>query len=88
MMIKHIWELAFADYRYFYLSENCSYHLIKILDVASPKLSLGLVQKWDGGVVPQNWLTSVRVSSQNHQPLELIVKKLVEMSQTPVEVHR
>lgn len=39
-------------------------------------------QTWDGGTVPQSWLTAIRQSSINNQPLELIVRKLVEMSQT------
>lgn len=40
LLIKHIWELGFADFDYFYFTENCSYYMINLLDVAAPRLSL------------------------------------------------
>jgi hypothetical protein len=40
MLVKHLWELGFAGFRYFYLSENCSYQLMNLLDVAAPRLNL------------------------------------------------
>jgi hypothetical protein len=36
---------------------------------------------WDGGVVPYEWLEAIRSSSRKNQPLEAIVRKLVELSQ-------
>ncbi|PIS10364.1 MAG: hypothetical protein COT73_09755 [Bdellovibrio sp. CG10_big_fil_rev_8_21_14_0_10_47_8] len=39
-------------------------------------------QKWDGkSAFPGQWLDSVRMASRNNQPLEMIVSKLIEMSQ-------
>jgi hypothetical protein len=42
---------------------------------------LGDNTTWDGGIVPASWLESVRQSSRLNQPMDLIVKKLVELSQ-------
>jgi hypothetical protein len=39
-MVDHIWELGRTDFDYFYLKENCSYHLLSILEVARPTLNL------------------------------------------------
>jgi hypothetical protein len=38
--VAHIWELGSTYFDYFYLSENCSYHVLGILEVASPRISL------------------------------------------------
>lgn len=40
MLVKHLWELGFAEFRYFYLSENCSYQLMNLLDIAALRLDL------------------------------------------------
>ena len=40
MVVAHLWELGHTFFRYFYLSENCSYHILGILEVADPKLDL------------------------------------------------
>lgn len=55
------------------------------IDPAYKPLSLGDMQlgqsvQWSGGVVPANWLDSVRLSSRVNQPLELIVRGLIELS--------
>jgi hypothetical protein len=40
MVVAHLWELGSTFFRYFYLSENCSYHILGALEVADPKLEL------------------------------------------------
>jgi hypothetical protein len=40
MVIAHLWELGSNYFDYFYLSENCSYHILGVLEVASPRLNL------------------------------------------------
>ena len=40
MLVAHIWELGSTYFDYFYLSENCSYHLLAALEVAAPNLNL------------------------------------------------
>lgn len=39
-MVDHIWELGSTYFDYFYFHENCSYHLLSIIDVARPSLNL------------------------------------------------
>lgn len=34
---RHLWELDSTHFDYYFLSENCSYHLLALLDVASPE---------------------------------------------------
>ena len=39
-MMKHLWELKIAQFDYFFFKENCSYHLLSLLEVARPSLQL------------------------------------------------
>ena len=39
-MVDHIWELGSTYFDYYYFNENCSYHLLSILEVARPSLDL------------------------------------------------
>lgn len=39
-VVAHLWELGHTVFRYYYLSENCSYHILGVLEVADPKLEL------------------------------------------------
>jgi hypothetical protein len=40
LLVAHLWELGQAYFRYYYLSENCSYQILALLDVANPELDL------------------------------------------------
>ncbi len=40
MAVSHMWELGSTYFSYYYLSENCSYHMLGILEVARPQLNL------------------------------------------------
>ena len=39
-LVLHIWELGSTFFDYYYLSENCSYHLLGAIEVAQPSLEL------------------------------------------------
>lgn len=39
-MVDHIWELGTTRFDYFFLTENCSYHVLSILEAARPTLRL------------------------------------------------
>ena len=39
-MLRHAWELGNTYFDYFYLKENCSYHILSLLEVADPRLHL------------------------------------------------
>jgi len=38
--IRHTWEIRNTYFDYYFFDENCSYHLLTILDAASPRLHL------------------------------------------------
>lgn len=40
MAVDHIWELGNTLFEYYFLTENCSYHVLTILEVARPSLNL------------------------------------------------
>lgn len=39
-MLRHMWELQFVNFDYFFLTENCSYHLLVLLEIAMPEWRL------------------------------------------------
>lgn len=39
-MLLHLWELGGNYFDYFYFQENCSYHILSLLEVADPDLHL------------------------------------------------
>lgn len=49
-MLMHVWELRHSYFDYFFFDENCSYHLLGLLDVARP--SLELTRQFRGWVIP------------------------------------
>ncbi len=40
MLAAHLWELGGTWFDYFYLDENCSYHVLGALEAAAPRLDL------------------------------------------------
>lgn len=40
MLVAHLWELGFTYFDYYFFTENCSYHMLSLLDVAAPRLNL------------------------------------------------
>jgi hypothetical protein len=40
MLAGHLWELGGTHFEYWYLDENCSYHLLGALEAAAPRLAL------------------------------------------------
>ena len=50
LMVEHIWELNSANSRYYFFTENCSYNMLWLLEVARP--SLELREKFNLAVIP------------------------------------
>ncbi len=40
MLLLHLWELGGTFFEYYYFQENCSYHILSLLEVADPSLHL------------------------------------------------
>lgn len=49
-LVRHLWEMGDARFDYFFLTENCSYALLPLLEVAEP--SLNLSRKFHVKVIP------------------------------------
>ncbi len=45
-LIRHLWELGPTYFDYFFFDENCSYHLLSVLEVARPGLTLTDRFRW------------------------------------------
>src|SRR6185312_4314588 len=57
MLVAHLWELGPSWINYWYLTENCSYHMFTILEAAAPRLNLtGQLKKW---VIPSDTIQVV-----------------------------
>lgn len=39
-LIRHLWELGEIPFDYYYFQENCSYHMLTVLEVANPEWRL------------------------------------------------
>jgi hypothetical protein len=39
-LVAHVWELGHTYFAYYYLTENCSYHMLTLLEAAAPRLRL------------------------------------------------
>ena len=46
-ILLHLWELLPAYFDYYFIDENCSYHLLALLEVARPSLNLTKDFDWD-----------------------------------------
>lgn len=40
LLVAHLWELGQTWFDYYYLTENCSYHILGALEAAAPRLEL------------------------------------------------
>ncbi len=56
-MLMHAWELKDAYFDYFFLDENCSYHLLSLLESARP--SLHLLDQFELWAIPADTVRSV-----------------------------
>lgn len=70
MVLRHAWELAPTRFDYKFFTENCSYHLLSLLDAAAPEGNLqGKFPAW---VIPVDTLKAMRanglVDSVNYRP--------------------
>lgn len=58
-MLKHVWELQEAEFNYYFLNGNCSYHLLTVLEIGRPQLELS--SKFNLVTIP---ITSLKVVIQ------------------------
>lgn len=56
-LVQHAWETRSTYFDYYFISENCSYQLLTLLEVAAPELHL--VDGFDGRVIPADTIRAV-----------------------------
>jgi hypothetical protein len=56
-LVAHVWETRTTHFDYYFFSENCSYFLLGLLEVADPELRL--VERFPGAVIPTNTVRAV-----------------------------
>lgn len=71
MLIAHVWELGPAQIDYWYLTENCSYHMLSILEAADP--SVDILSKLNQYVIPADtvralWSKTDLVENYKYRP--------------------
>ena len=71
LFTAHMWEMQRAKIRYYFLSRNCSYVLLLMLDAVKPELRIS--QKFEGYTVPLATLKAVNevpglVKNSNYRP--------------------
>ncbi|EIT68174.1 DUF4105 domain-containing protein [Hydrocarboniphaga sp.] len=63
-LLRHLWELRGVEFDYYFFTENCSYQLLSLLEVARPDLRL--VGRFDGGVPYAIPIDTVRELRRQH----------------------
>lgn len=56
-LLAHLWEMRSAWFDYYFLDENCSYHLLSLLETARPKERL--LDRFDWWAVPSETVRSL-----------------------------
>ncbi len=56
-MLAHVWEFRSAHFDYFFLDENCSYHLLSLLEAARP--SLNLTDRFEWWAIPADTIRAL-----------------------------
>ena len=57
MLVAHIWELGSTYFDYYYITENCSYHMLTTLEAAAPRYDL--TKKVPYYVIPSDTVKAV-----------------------------
>lgn len=56
-LLRHVWEMRSAWFDYYFLDENCSYHLLSLLETARP--GLRLTDRFPGWAIPSETVRAV-----------------------------
>lgn len=71
MLVSHVWELGQVYIDYWYLTENCSYHMLTVLEAADPGIDVASrLKKWviPSDTVKDTWDTPGLVKSFHYRP--------------------
>ncbi|PKM11344.1 MAG: hypothetical protein CVV13_09475 [Gammaproteobacteria bacterium HGW-Gammaproteobacteria-3] len=73
-LMAHLWELQNIDFAYFYVSENCSFRLLELLDIARP--GSHLTEGFTLTVIPSDIIQAVNehdfIASVHYRPAQAV----------------
>ena len=76
-LLRHAWELRHVNFDYYYLTENCSYHMLSLIEVARPGLEL--TRHFETKAIPADTVRVIRdaglVKEVNYRPSTTTVIK-------------
>lgn len=61
-ILRHVWELRYTHFDYYFFDENCSYHLLSLFEVVRPELHLTndfRAYTFSGWVIPPDTVRAV-----------------------------
>lgn len=56
-LMRHAWEVRHIQFDYFFLTENCSYHMLSLMEAAKPELEL--TDQFDIKAIPSDTVRAV-----------------------------
>jgi hypothetical protein len=70
LLLTHLWELNHVSFPYYFFNKNCSYQLLKLIEVADPRVHL--IDHWPLYVIPADTIRAVKkaglVQSERYRP--------------------
>lgn len=91
ILLEHLWELQNTYFDYYFFDENCSYHLLSLLEVAKPEWDLRSI--FTAKTIPIDAVKAVISADKNYQDIKLrpaiqktIRKRLAKLSFSEVDL--
>ena len=75
-MLLHLWELGGTHFDYYYFQENCSYHILSLLETANPELQMK--DQFFFSVIPSD---TVKIVMEQENLVKQIVYRPAVLSQ-------
>lgn len=82
-LLRHVWELRQTYFDYYFFDENCSYHLLSLLEVARP--GLALTDQFSGWAIPPE---TVRVVTKEADLVTEVVYRPATSTQLQYQLSR
>ena len=78
-LLTHLWELNHVSFPYYFFNKNCSYQLLKLIEVADPRVHL--IDHWPLYVIPADTIRAVKkaglVESERYRPA-LLTRTMIQ----------
>lgn len=72
-LVEHIWEMQHVSFPYYFVSDNCAYRLLGLIDLVRPNLNLK--QQFNYAAIP---IETLKVVDQQHLVKEVVYRPALE----------